>query len=134
MIYIDANIFIYALSYKKSDKNVILSQKFLTAVKKKKIEACTNVLTWDEVFYHMKQHHGEVAAIIAGQMLLAFPNLCFVDSTKKIIDEAQKICENFHTKPRDAIHSACSIGFCNGEIFSNDGDFDNITGINRHFN
>ena len=133
MIYIDANVFIYALAYTGQHPDVIKSKKILTDVRFNRKDACTTVLTWDEVFYHLKQHRNENEAIKAGRMLLSFPNLKFIDITKSVMDDAQNICADYHVNPRDAIHGACALTHCNGQIFSNDRDFDSIGGIHGTF-
>jgi predicted nucleic acid-binding protein len=134
MIYIDANIFIYALAYNEKHPDVIKSRDFLKDVRFNRKEACTTILTWDEVFWHLKRHKGEHEAIRAGQMLLKFPHLQFIELSKNLIEDAQKICEEYHVNPRDAIHGACALNHCQGQIFSNDRDFDNISEIKRIFN
>jgi predicted nucleic acid-binding protein len=133
MICIDANVFIYALAYNEKHPAAIKSKFFLAEVRFNRQEACTTLLTWDEVFWHLRQNRNNNGAIKAGRMLLSFPNLKFIDMTKKVIDDAQRICENYHVKPRDAIHGACALNHCEGKIFSNDGDFDSIHGISRTF-
>lgn len=133
MIYIDANVFIYALAYNSNHPDAIKSKLFLSDVRNNRKEACTTILTWDEVFWHLRKKRGERDAITAGKMLLKFPNLKFIDMTKDVIDNAQNLCENYHVKPRDAIHGACALNHCKGEMFSNDGDFDSICGIIRTF-
>lgn len=133
MIYIDANVFIYALTYNEKHPDAIKSKFFLKELRFNRLEACTTILTWDEVVWHLKKVRNHTEAIKAGRMLLSFPNLKFIDMTKKVIEDAQKICETFHVKPRDAIHGACALNHCKGEIFSNDDDFDDIQGISRTF-
>lgn len=134
MIYIDANVFIYALAYNSNHPSAVKSKSFLADLRFNRVQACTTILTWDEVFWHLKKNRNESEAIKAGKMLLSFPNLTFIDMTKKVVDDAQGLCESFHVNPRDAIHGACALSHCNGQIFSNDGDFDSISGINRTFN
>ena len=134
MIYIDANVFIYALAYSSTNPSAAKSLAFLTDLRFNRVEACTTILTWDEVYYHLKKNRNETEAIKAGRMLLSFPNLKFIDMTKDVVEDAQGLCETYHVKPRDAIHGACALNICQGKIFSNDGDFDSINGINRSFN
>jgi predicted nucleic acid-binding protein len=134
MIYIDANIFIYALAGRDGDIDTIKSKRILVDVRSNKIQACTTILTWDEVFYFIKRHIGEADAINKGKMLISFPNLSFIEINKKTIVDAQSLCENYHLDPRDAIHGACALSHCSGAILSNDGDFDSITGISRSYN
>jgi predicted nucleic acid-binding protein len=134
MIYIDANVFIYALAYNPNHPSAAKSKSFLTDLRFNRVQACTTILTWDEVFWHLKKNRNESEAIKAGRMLLTFPNLIFIDMTKDVVDNAQGLCELYHVKPRDAIHGACALNHCNGQIFSNDGDFDSIAGISRTFN
>lgn len=46
---------------------------------------------------------------------------------------AQKITEGYNVKPRDAIHAACALKYCSGQIITNDSDFDVIGEIRRKF-
>lgn len=133
MIYVDSNVFIYALIYKADLEDVEKANYYLNHVAKGEIAGCTCTLTWDEVFYIVRRSIGFEEAVQAGKHLLVFPNIEFIDVDFEILAKAQKIAEEFKVMPRDAIHAACVLEYCNGKIISSDSDFDNIKGVKRKF-
>jgi len=134
MIYLDSNVFIYSLIYESGlNESVKKADYYLDLLIKGKIVGYTCALTWDEVFYIVKRTNGFEEAGRAGKFLLTFPNLKFVNVDFGIISNAQKIAQRFNIMPRDAIHASCALEYCNGEIISNDLDFDGITGLKRKF-
>lgn len=134
MMYLDSNVFIYPLIYESDlEESVKKAGYYLDLLITGKIVGYTCTLTWDEVFYIVKRSIGIEEAGQAGKVLLAFPNLKFVNVDFEIISKAQKIAQGFNVMPRDAIHAACALEYCNGEIISNDLDFDGIIGLKRKF-
>jgi len=133
MTYFDANIFIYPLIYEETLEDAVIASHYLEQLAKGQITGYTCTLTWDEIFYIILQKSGYTEAVTAGEAFLDFPNLQFINVDHELIIEAQKIARDFNVKPRDAIHAASALKWCNGEIISNDSDFDVIDGINRTF-
>ncbi len=133
MIYFDSNVFIYALIYEETVRDVRKADNHLIRLLRGKIMGCTCTLTWDEVFYVVFRAVGINEAVESGKVLLAFPNLTFVDVDFELILEAHKIARESRILPRDAIHAASAIKYCNGEIISRDSGFDIVEGITRRF-
>lgn len=134
MMYLDSNVFIYPLIYESDlEESIKRADYYLNLLVTGKIVGYTCTLTWDEVFYIVKRTNGSEEAGRAGTFLLTFPNLKFVNVDFGIISNAQKIAQRFNIMPRDAIHAACALEYCNGEIISNDLDFDGVKGLKRKF-
>jgi len=134
VIYLDSNIFIYPLVYGSSLEETKKANLHLGRLVRGKISGCTSILTWDEVFYVVyKITNNRKSARLAGEMFLVFPNLCHLSVDFGLVAGAQEIAAKFDIKPRDAIHAACALEFCDGEIISNDSDFDRIDGMTRRF-
>ena len=133
MIYLDTNIFIYALAEDQTLEEAQKSTEYLNKLVIGYIECCTNYLTWDEVVYITLRDHGREKAVEIGKYLLLFPNLKFLDANDRLVEKAQTIINQFNINPRDAIHAASSLEYCSGEMISNDQDFDVINGIRRRF-
>ena len=133
MYYFDANVFILPQIYDLSVESVAKAKEYLTSLTEGEIEGCTSTLTWDEIVYIVRKIGGEKSSLIAGTRFLTFPHLKIVDADFRIISKAQKIVETYRLKPRDAIHAACALIYCNGEIISSDSDFDVIEDIKRRF-
>ena len=133
MYYFDANIFIFPQIYDLSIESAAKAKEYLTSLTEEKIEGCTSTLTWDEIVYIVRKIGGKKSSLKAGTKFLKFPHLKIVDVDFKIISEAQKIVETYNLKPRDAIHAACTLTYCNGEIITSDSDFDVVEDIKRTF-
>jgi len=129
MIYLDANIFIYAATNQgfKGEK----CRKILFDLSKNRFEGYTSVLTWDEVVHSILKKEGKDKAIDQGKDFLKLPNLTFLDSTLLIISNAQQLCEEKFLKPRDAIHAATAINHKIKKIASDDSDFDKVKELKR---
>ncbi|MEK6878990.1 MAG: type II toxin-antitoxin system VapC family toxin, partial [Nanoarchaeota archaeon] len=78
MIYLDANIFIYAVLDNKEKGQ--FCKKLLEQVGIGKINAGTSVLTWDEVIHSLKKHAPLKEVIDQSREFLRFPNLVFLDA------------------------------------------------------
>ena len=129
MIYLDANIFLYALT--SEDKKTEHSKKIITQVAERDIEGCTSVLTWDEVLYVLTKEKGREEAIIEIKRFLKIPNLIFLDVNLNIINKALNISETYLLKPRDAIHAATAIINKCDKIASDNSDFDKLNELQR---
>jgi len=132
-MYFDSNVFIYALIYDYQLEDFKKSDYYLGCLKRGEIVGYTSTLTWDEVFYTIKKTNGFDKAIEASEVFLNLPNLKFINVDFIIILEAQKIIEESYIMPRDAIHIACAIKYCNGKILSNDEGFDSVNKVKRIF-
>ena len=128
MIYLDANIFLYALL--NDDEKGESCRSLLIKVAKEE-DACTSLLTWDECVYILKKKKSKEIAVSEGERLLIFPHLQFVHVDKIIIAKAQQIMKSYNLEPRDAIHAASALNIHVRKIVSDDPDFDNIPELKR---
>ena len=131
-VYIDANIFLNPVLYNINEvEEAKKSQKFLKEVISKKISGVTSVLTWDEFVWIIRKNLGKKTASEKGKELLIFPNLSFISVTFSTILRAQDLLSKYNIKPRDAIHVASMIENNITKLISFDGDFDDISEIER---
>ncbi len=131
-VYIDANIFLNPVLYNINEvEEAKKSQKFLKEVISKKIVGVTSVLTWDEFVWIIRKNLGKKTASEKGKELLIFPNLSFISVTFSTILRAQDLLSKYNIKPRDAIHVASMIENNITKLISFDGDFDDISEIER---
>ncbi len=133
MFYFDANVFLFPQIYDPNIEEAAKAKEYLIALVEGEIEGCTSTLTWDEVIHVIRKYSGFEACVAAGRSFLSFPNLKIVNVDLEITSIAQRIVEEFKVMPRDSIHAACALKYCNGEVISNDSDFDAIEGIGRRF-
>ncbi|MGC1122102.1 MAG: type II toxin-antitoxin system VapC family toxin [Candidatus Methanofastidiosia archaeon] len=133
MYYFDANVFIFPQIYDLKVEFAAKAKEYLTALAEEEIEGCTSTLTWDEIVYIIRKFSVAKDSLTAGKKFLTFPNLRIVDVDVKIVSRAQKIVETCGLKPRDAIHAACALTYCNGQIITNDSDFDKVKGVKGNF-
>lgn len=106
VLYLDANIFIYAAINKEElgEKAAALLQRIQQGEEK----AETSALTFDEVFWAVKKHNRELAFMVC-RALLNFPNLEIIPADKEVASSALELINEFHLDPRDAIHAATAI-------------------------
>ena len=107
------------------------SREVLERVQNEEISACTSFLTFDEVYYKVNKVKGTDIAVKNLEAFLTMPNLKFINVDDSIIWKALELIREFKILPRDAIHA--STAFITGAetIYSQDSDFDNITGLKR---
>jgi len=129
MIYLDSNIFLYAILY--NDKKAVSCRNILLSVVRGDVEGATSFLTWDEVVYIVLKSIGGDNAVREGKKLLELPNLKFVKVDEKIMRKAQELIREYRINPRDAIHAASAVVIGAKEIVSDDKDFDLIREVKR---
>ena len=128
MLYLDANVFIYATinTQDLGEKARSLLQKIQQGEEK----AETSALTFDEVFWAVKKHNLELA-FEACQALLNFPNLEIIPADRELAFSALQLIREYHLAPRDAIHAATAIAEKADCVVSTDADFDRVKGLKR---
>ena len=131
MIYIDSNVFIYPVIYANNINGVANARKYLLQIAKGKLKACTAILTWDELVWIVRKISDTDTAVSEGNKFLKFPHLVLLDVDHFVIQKAQEIIEEYHQKPRDAIHAACALVNDINQIISDDDDFDTIKDLKR---
>lgn len=129
MIYLDTNVFIYPVLGK--DAIADYYRKIIHGVVAGKIQACTSVLTWDEIVYALMKNKGKEIALIQAEKFLKLPNLYFIETSPSIIFKAHQLMKKYEINPRDAIHLATALSCKSNEIISEDKVFDKIKEIKR---
>lgn len=132
MIYLDSNVFLFALLYDEKDNSqAFTSRVILKDVIDHKIQACTSFLTWDEVVFVVRKKAGIDESVLTGEKLLSFPNIKFIEANQEIITLAQDLTGTYHIRPRDAIHAASALQAGVESFLSDDSDFDILHEITR---
>jgi predicted nucleic acid-binding protein len=130
-VYIDANIFVYAMIYHEQVEEASLAREVLRRIAKGELEACTPSLTWDELVWTARRLGGPSVARQKGADFLQFPNLKVLSIDDGVLSLAQRIVESYDARPRDAIHVACALKNGVREIVSEDQELDRIREIRR---
>lgn len=130
-VYIDTNIFIYAMVYHEQVEEARLAREVLRRIARGELEACTSPLTWDELVWTARRMGGSGVARQKGTQFLQFPNLKILSIDEGVLSLAQKIVESYDVRPRDAIHVACALHSGIREIMSEDRELDGIREIRR---
>jgi putative PIN family toxin of toxin-antitoxin system len=129
MKYLDTNVFIHPILGKDSIADYY--RKLIYDVASGKIQACTSVLTWDEVVHVLIKKMGKDFALMQSEKFLKLPNLYFIETTPQIIFKAHRLMKIYDINPRDAIHLATALSCKSEEIISEDKIFDKIKEIKR---
>ena len=127
MIYIDANIFILAIT----NNNVLgeKARKFLKSLQKEK--AATSTLTFDEIVWKVLQIKGFDAASAVANNLIKMENLTWLDVNVSVLLKSADLMRLYRLFPRDSIHAACALNNNIFTIISEDKDFDDIKDLKR---
>ena len=125
-IYIDSNIFIYAVLNQRQKGEQ--ARTFLQHVGHNKMKAYTSVLTYDEVCWKLIQHLERKDAEEAMNTFLSLPNLIFIDTTQEILEKAHSYVFKQRVDPRDSIHLASKKTADINTILTEDTDFKNLDG------
>jgi len=128
VLYLDANIFIYATINTKDLGEK--SRSLLKEIQQGEEQAITSALTFDEVFWEIKKHTAELA-FEACEAMLNFPNLEIIPADKEVVSSALQVIRAYHLAPRDAIHAATAIAEKADCILSMDNDFDRLKELKR---
>lgn len=128
MLYLDANVFIYATinTQELGEKARALLQKIQRGEEK----AETSVLTFDEVFWAVKKHDLDLA-FEACHALLNFPNIEIIPADKQLASSALQLIKDCHLPPRDALHAATALAEGADCIVSTDAHFDRVDQLKR---
>lgn len=132
MIYLDSNVFLYAVALDpESSKLAASSRAMIIAMTKGELNAATSALTWDEIFWALKKRLGREVAAGECEKFLDLANLQILKVSEATIRRAQEMARNYGVDPRDAIHAATCIENGITEIVSDDPDFDKVSSIKR---
>ena len=128
MLYLDANIFIFAAMNTEE-----LGEKARALLKRIQLgeeKAETSALTFDEVFWVVRKHNLELAFETC-EALLNFPNIEIVPANRELAASAVQIMRECGLRPRDALHAATAITEKADCIVSTDPHFDRVRGLKR---
>lgn len=128
MIYIDSNVFVYAIL--NTEEIGEKARSLLQRIQQGEEKAETSALTFDEVFWAIKKIDFE-AALEAAQALLNFPNLEIVSVDRDLSLSALQLIKEYHLDPRDAIHAATAIAGKAEVVVSTDPHFDKLRELKR---
>ena len=128
MLYLDANVFIYAAI--NTEEIGEKARNLLQKIQQGQEQAATSVLTFDEVFWSIKKRKPELAQETS-YALLNFPNLEIISADRKLALSALKIINEYNLAPRDALHAASAIASKADCVISMDAHFDKIKEFTR---
>jgi predicted nucleic acid-binding protein len=132
LLYVDSDIFLYPAIYDPDAvPEAARAKAKLYEIASGSIEACTSVLTWDEVTWVTRRLFGSEKAAAQGASFLKLSNLKLLRVDLEIISHAQTLLERYTLKPRDAIHAATAIRNGIDKILSYDPDFDSLPNLIR---
>ena len=128
MLYLDANVFIYAAinTQEIGEKARTLLQK----IQQGEEQAATSALTFDEVFWSIKKRKPELASETS-YALLNFPNLKIIPADRKLALSALILINEYNLAPRDALHAATAMDLRADCVVSTDAHFDKIKHLIR---
>ena len=128
MLYLDANIFIFAAI--NTEELGAKARALLRRIQLGEEKAETSALTFDEVFWVIKKHNLEIAFETC-EALLNFPNIEIVPANRETAISAVRIIRECGLRPRDALHAATAIAEKADCIVSTDSHFDRVKGLKR---
>ena len=129
MIYLAANIFIYAVLNNDPKSKACLS--ILRKILKGEIEGGTSCLTWDEFQHALRRSLGREKAVEESDIFLLMSRLILFNVDRKVIEKAQSLTKEYSLGPRDAIHAATALLHNISELVSDDSDFDVVRELKR---
>jgi hypothetical protein len=127
--YLDSNLVIYAILDETETGE--WSRDVLERVQNEEMSACTSFLTFDEVFYKVNKVKGTDIAVKNLEAFLTMSNLRFINVDDSVVWKALELIRKYKILPRDAIHASSALIAGAKKIYSQDSDFDNITGLKR---
>ncbi len=129
MVFIDTNVFLYAIGREHALKAPC--QAVLRALEQERLEGETNTEVIQEVLFALSRRGSrELASEVTHDLIDLFPNLLPV--TRPDLRVAATLYKNSPSlSPRDAIHIATMQNNGLDTIVTTDRDFDEVTGIRR---
>jgi len=132
MVYLDSNVFLYAILYdESSNPKSRRAADILREVEDGKVRGFSSLLTWDEVVWVVWKLSGYEYALKAGASMLRIPNMTYVGVDERVILRAQDLVERHRLRPRDAIHVSTAMLIGEKEMVSDDADLDGVREVER---
>jgi predicted nucleic acid-binding protein len=129
VLYLDANVFIYAALNTGGIGD--RARSILAEVQRGDLPAASSALSFDEIVWALKRYRGLEDAAEAGEAFLGMPNLRLVDVNGDLLSTALGMIRRHGLDPRDSIHAASALLEGAEVIVSTDEHFDRLTEIPR---
>ena len=129
MLYLDANVFIYAALNREDlgDR----ARSLLREVQQGKLHASSSALTFDELVWAVKKNRSLEDAVVAGGAFLNMPGLKIVEVNGELLASALELIRKYRLDPRDSIHASSALLEGAEAIVSTDEHFDRVKEIRR---
>ena len=132
MVYIDSNVFVYAVTYDPAtNPKARRAIRVLKEVEGGQKRGETSLLTWDEVTWVVWKLKGYETGTKAGAALLKLRNLILLPVNSSVMVKAQQLVDVYQLKPRDAIHVSSALLAGEREVVSDDSELDVVREIAR---
>jgi len=131
MIYLDSNVFIYAVL--GGAKEGSWCRDLVRRVAEGGEEAVTSALTVDEVVNQVRVSRGLETSIQAGEAILQMAHLAVAPADAETLWKSLELGRQLGLHPRDAIHAATALLRRTPELISEDADFDKVEGLRRRW-
>ncbi len=129
MIYIDANVFIFAAL--NTERMGDAARALLRKVQEGKLEAASSALSFDELVWAVKRSRTADDAITSGHAFLDMPGLKLVNVDSDLLAKSLAVMRGYRLDPRDSIHAASAMKEDAEAIVSTDRHFDRVKEIKR---
>lgn len=129
MIYIDANVFVYAAL--NAERVGDEARSLLRSVQEGRIDAASSVLSFDELVWAVKKNRTAGDAVASGQAFLDMAQLKLVDVDPDLLANSLAVMREYGLDPRDSIHVASALKVEAEEIVSSDRHFERVKEIKR---
>jgi predicted nucleic acid-binding protein len=129
MIYLDANVFIFANLNSQSIGDA--ARSLLRDVQVGKVEAATSTLSFDELTWAVKKNRSPEDSVVAGEAFLNMPRLKLVEVDADLLAGALKVTKEYALDPRDSIHAASAVKEGADVVVSTDRHFEKVKELRR---
>ena len=132
MVYLDSNVFIYAIAYDASRvKEASKAKEIIVDMGRGRRRYVSSLITWDEVVWVVWRLFGYEAAVKAGQAMLNLEGLEYIELSDAEVIKAQELVDKYGLKPRNALHAATAITSGETVIVSDDEELDVVKELRR---
>ncbi|TLN14042.1 type II toxin-antitoxin system VapC family toxin [bacterium] len=129
MLYLDANVFVYAALNQEEVGD--RARSLLKKVQEGKLRAASSALTFDELVWAVRRYRSLEDAATAGEAFLNMPSLDLVEVNGDLLSSALELIRRYQLDPRDAIHAASAMLENAEMIVSTDEHFDRVKEVRR---
>ena len=129
MIYLDANVFVYAALNTQQVGDA--ARALLRDVQSGKVEAASSALSFDELTWAVKKNRAQEDSVAAGEAFLNMPRLKLVEVDADLLASALKMMRQYSLDPRDSVHAASALDAGADVVVSADKHFDRVEEVRR---